>query len=57
MDHERAAADRGAVDPFRRQAEVVRDRRRRLAGGYGFDLGQSRLAFRLLLTICYKFAD
>ena len=33
MDHERTAADRGAVDPFRRQAEIVRDRHRRLAGG------------------------
>jgi hypothetical protein len=33
MDHERAAADRGAVDPFQGDAEIVRDRRRRLAGG------------------------
>ena len=33
MDHERAAADRGAVDPFRREAEMMRDRHRRLAGG------------------------
>jgi len=33
MDHERAAADRGAVDPFGRDAEVVRDGHRRLAGG------------------------
>src|SRR5258708_3851154 len=33
MDHEGAAADRGAVDPFRSDAEVVRDRDRRLAGG------------------------
>ena len=33
MDHERAAADRGAVDPFRREAEIVRRRHRRLAGG------------------------
>jgi len=33
MDHERAAADRGAVDPFRGQAQIVRHRHRRLAGG------------------------
>jgi hypothetical protein len=33
MDHERAAADRGAVDPFRGEAQVMRDRHRRLAGG------------------------
>jgi hypothetical protein len=33
MDHERAAADRGAVDPFRRQAEIVCYRHRRFAGG------------------------
>ena len=33
MDHKRAAADRGAVDPFRGQPEIVRDRDRRLAGG------------------------
>jgi len=33
MDHEQAAADRGAVHPFRRPAEVMPDRRRRLAGG------------------------
>ena len=33
MDHERAAADGGAVDPFRRQAQVMRDRYRRLADG------------------------
>jgi hypothetical protein len=33
MDHERAAADPGAVDPFRGQAEIMRDRHRRLAGG------------------------
>jgi hypothetical protein len=33
MDHERAAADRGAVDPFRGQAQIMRDRHRRLAGG------------------------
>ena len=33
MDHERKAADRGAIDPFRRQAEIMRDRDRRLAGG------------------------
>ena len=33
MDHERAPTDRGAVDPFRRQAEIMRDRHRRLAGG------------------------
>jgi hypothetical protein len=26
MDHERAAADRGAVDPFRGQAQVMRHR-------------------------------
>ena len=32
MDHEGAAADRGAVDPFRRQAKIMRDRDRRLAG-------------------------
>jgi hypothetical protein len=25
MDHERAAADRVAVDPFRGQAEIMRD--------------------------------
>jgi hypothetical protein len=33
MDHERAAADRGAVDPFRGQAEIVCHSHRRLAGG------------------------
>jgi hypothetical protein len=33
MDHERAAADRCAVDPFRRQAEIMRNRHRGLAGG------------------------
>jgi hypothetical protein len=33
MDHERAAADRGAVDPFRGEAEIMRDRHRRLPGG------------------------
>ncbi len=33
MDHEGAAADRGAVDPFRGDAEVVRHRDRGLAGG------------------------
>jgi hypothetical protein len=33
MDHERAAADRGAVDPFRGEAQIMRDRHRRLAGG------------------------
>jgi hypothetical protein len=33
MDHERAAADRGAIDPFRGQAQIVRDRDGRLAGG------------------------
>jgi hypothetical protein len=33
VDHERAAADRGAVDPFRGEPEIVCDRRRRLAGG------------------------
>jgi len=33
MNHKRTAADRGAVDPFRRQAEIMRDRDRRLAGG------------------------
>jgi hypothetical protein len=32
MDHERAAADRGAVDPFRGQAQIVCHRPRRLAG-------------------------
>src|SRR5216683_6952214 len=31
MDHERAAADRGAVDPFRGDAEIMRDGHRRLA--------------------------
>ena len=33
VDHERAAADRGAVDPFGGDAEIMRDRHRRLAGG------------------------
>src|SRR5712691_11276710 len=33
MDHERAAADRGAIDPFGRDAEVMRDCGRGLAGG------------------------
>ena len=33
VDHERAAADGGAVDPGRRDAEVVRDGGGRLAGG------------------------
>ena len=33
VDHERAAADRGAVDPFRGEPEIVRDRGRGLAGG------------------------
>jgi hypothetical protein len=33
MDHQRAAAARGAVDPFRREAQVIRNRHRRLAGG------------------------
>jgi len=33
MDHERAAADRGAVDPIRGEAEIMRDRHWRLAGG------------------------
>ena len=33
MDHERAAADGGAVDPFRGEAQIMRDRHRRLAGG------------------------
>ena len=33
VDHEGAAADGGAVDPGRRDAEIVRDRGRRLAGG------------------------
>ena len=33
VDHERAAADGRAVDPGRRDAEIVRDRGRRLAGG------------------------
>src|SRR6185437_8794266 len=33
MDHERAAADRGAVDPARRDAEIMRDLLRRLDGG------------------------
>src|SRR6516225_9035930 len=33
MDHERTAADRGAVDPGRRDAEVVGNGGRRLAGG------------------------
>jgi hypothetical protein len=33
MDHERAAADRGAVDPSRDEAEIMRDGHRRLAGG------------------------
>ena len=33
MDHERAVADCGALDPFRRQAEEVCHRHRRLAGG------------------------
>ena len=33
MDHERAPTDRGAVDPFRRHAQVMGDRYRRLAGG------------------------
>src|SRR6516162_2295468 len=32
-DHERAAADRGAVDPFRGRAQIVRNGYRRLAGG------------------------
>ena len=33
VDHERAAADRGAVDPFRSEPEIMRDRGRGLAGG------------------------
>jgi hypothetical protein len=33
MDHERAAADRGAVYPFEGGAEITRDRDRRLDGG------------------------
>jgi hypothetical protein len=33
MDRERAAADRSAVDPFRGEAQVLRHRHRRLAGG------------------------
>ena len=33
MDHERAAADRGAVDPFRGETQIVRHRHRRLVGG------------------------
>jgi hypothetical protein len=33
MDHERAAADRGAIDPFRGKAEIIRDRHWRLASG------------------------
>ncbi len=33
MDHERAAADRGAVDPSRGEAQIMRDRHRCLAGG------------------------
>jgi hypothetical protein len=32
MDHQRAAADTGAVDPFRGEAEIMHDRHRRLAG-------------------------
>jgi hypothetical protein len=33
MDHERAAADRGAVDPFQGQARITRDRDRHLTRG------------------------
>ena len=33
MDHKRAAANPGAVDPFRRETQIMRDRRRRLANG------------------------
>ena len=32
VDHKRAAADRGAIDPFRGEAQIMRDRHRRLAG-------------------------
>jgi hypothetical protein len=32
-----AAADRGAVDPFRGEAEIMRHRHRRLAGGRDAD--------------------
>jgi hypothetical protein len=31
MDHERAAADRGALDPFRGEAQIVCHRHQRLA--------------------------
>jgi hypothetical protein len=41
MDHERAAADRGAVDPSRGEAQIMRDRHRRLAGrGDAVDVGR-----------------
>ena len=41
MQHERAAADGGAVDPGRRDAEIMRDLLRRLdRGGEAVDVGQ-----------------
>ena len=41
MQHERTAADRGAVDPGRRDAEIMRDLLRRLdRGGKAVDIGQ-----------------
>src|ERR1700704_6414587 len=41
MQHERAAADRGAVDPGRGDAEIMRDLLRRLdRGGKTVDVGQ-----------------
>jgi hypothetical protein len=46
MDHERAAADRGAVDPFRREAQIVCHRHRGLAGGRDpVDVGTLRKRF------------
>src|SRR3984893_14858213 len=41
MDHERAAADRYAVDPFRREAQIMRDRHRQFANPC---LGQTKTA-------------
>ena len=41
MEHERTAADRGAVDPGRRDAEIMRDLLRRFdRGGDAVDIGQ-----------------
>jgi hypothetical protein len=51
VDHKRAAADRGAVDPFGGKAEIMGDRHRRLAGGRdAVDVGR----FEPAVDVSYK---